>query len=93
MVEQSSYPYFKAENPEWKSKRLSLMLTYEQTLEIASALALLHSMLSSNPLSLLFSRPIVDPSELSLQSRIHQACINAALSFEEYERSKHHEKE
>jgi hypothetical protein len=85
MVEQKFFPTYLPENPEHRTKRVSLMLTYEQVLMIASSLALLHSLiLSRNPFIRWFFKPLISETELSTQTSIHNSCINCALSFEEH---------
>jgi hypothetical protein len=89
MIEQQHFPAYLPDSATLLKKRVSLMLTYEQILMVASCFALLHSLiLSRNPFVRLFFRPLMTDSELSAQTAIHNSCINAALSFEEFEKSK-----
>jgi hypothetical protein len=94
MIEKSSFPMYRPDSPTISQKRMSLMLTHEQVLMVASSLVLLHSFIHiKNPLVRFFLKPVIliilrmSDAELSLQTAIHNACINAALSFEEYEKS------
>jgi hypothetical protein len=89
MVEQNRFPAYTAEDPALLKKRVSLMLTYEQVLMVASSLALLHEYISiKNPVKKALFNPMLSESEKSLQTGIHNACINCALSLEELEKSR-----
>ena len=89
MVEQKHFPAYAPEDPALLKKRVSLMLTYEQVLMVASSLVLLHQYIDMrNPVKKAFFNPMVSDSELSLQTAIHNACINCAFSMEELEKSR-----
>lgn len=89
MVEQRNFPAYRPENPKMRNNRVSLMLTYSQVLMIASALRLLDSMIhEKNPVSRLFSSPLITEEEFGELESIHNSCINCALGQEAYSRSK-----
>lgn len=84
MIEQQHFPFYLPENPSLRSRRVSLMLTYEQIIATASALALLQKILSMGKIRRSFFDPLLSDAEKALQTAVHNSCINCALSLEEY---------
>ena len=89
MLEQKYFRQFLPEASIPSKTRAALMLTYEQVISIASALAEVERFANKTALTRLFCDPLViTEAEMMKLTAIHNACINAALSIEEYERSK-----
>jgi hypothetical protein len=82
MVDSRYFPYYLPDKKEILKNRVNLMLTYEQILAVANALALLQKTNLR-----LFSGVRLSESELALNTSVHNACINCAMSLEELERS------
>ena len=87
MIENASFPFYTSDDPDLSKKRVSLLLTYEQILLVASTLALFqHLHTSLNLLKRWFFRAIITDEEIESQTVVHNACINCALSMEAREK-------
>lgn len=82
MISQKHFPAYLPEKDVPLSKRVSLMLTYEQVVAIASALIALDKLNHR-----FFTGLHMVEAELALHENIHNACVNCAISIEGYERS------
>jgi len=90
MREQQTFPFYLPDHPDLNSRRVSLMLTYEQIVATASALALLQKILSMGKIRRSFYDPMLSDHEKSLQTAVHNSCINCALSLEEHAKGEKH---
>jgi hypothetical protein len=83
MRQQKHFPAYLPETDISKNTRASLMLTYEQIISTASALLVIMEQSEK-----LFKKIYLTAYEKSIIQSTHNACINCALSLEEYARVK-----